>query len=94
MKFRINLEKNQEKINEAIYNAYQMVQTCQSDNWHALESKTRQKRAASLYKKLSSSSNSEIAQFVHQPLEPFCQSITNEFNIHLLVLLSRITQVI
>ena len=94
MKFRIKLELEKEKINFAIFNAWQLVKKYNCENWSILEPKTAQKRVSTLYKKLSLSSNSQIAEFVHQPLELFCKSIADEFKIHILVLLSQVTQVI
>ena len=51
--------ENKDKINKAFSSPDQTVQIYQTDDWSTLESKTAQKRAFTLYEKLSSLSNLE-----------------------------------
>ena len=95
MRLKINLKGNGKFLNQAIWNSYILVNKYQLDEWSSLSTDTAKKRCVTLLKKLESADLDErILDYVNQPLENFCKSVFTEYKVNLVVLLSRITQVI
>ena len=91
MWYKITIKQS---LNKTVFNSFLLAKEFQTQNWGILQRDAARKRVDRHFKRLESLDDERIIQWLHYPLEQFCQQICDEFSIHIIVLLSRQTQVI